>query len=56
MVLLSTSSIVEDEATIAETIVFNLEREGYRATIAADGRTGLRLALQTPRPIWSFST
>ena len=41
---------MEDETAIAETIAFNLEREGYRATIAADGRTGLQLAMQTPPP------
>ncbi len=41
---------MEDETAIAETIVFNLEREGYRATTAADGHTGLRLALQAPPP------
>lgn len=42
--------VVEDEATIAETIAYNLEREGYRATIAADGRTGLQMAMRNPPP------
>ena len=52
MVLIKHILIVEDEAPIAETLAFNLEREGYEATIAGDGRTGLKLALETkPDPI-----
>ncbi|MGE5529553.1 MAG: winged helix-turn-helix domain-containing protein [Patescibacteria group bacterium] len=37
--------IVEDEAAIAETLAFNLEREGYEAISAHDGREGLAMAL-----------
>jgi DNA-binding response OmpR family regulator len=33
--------IVEDEADLAETLRFNLEREGYRARCAYDGRAAL---------------
>lgn len=35
---------MEDEAAIAETVAFNLQRDGYQTAIAGDGRTGLRLA------------
>ena len=35
---------MEDEAAIAETVAFNLQRDGYQTDIAGDGRTGLRLA------------
>jgi len=35
---------VEDEAAIAETVAFNLQRDGYQTAIAGDGRTGLKLA------------
>lgn len=34
--------VVEDEETLAESIRYNLEREGYDVTIAADGRAALR--------------
>ncbi|MEA2550980.1 MAG: two-component system, OmpR family, response regulator RegX3, partial [Actinomycetota bacterium] len=34
--------IVEDEPSLAETLSYNLSREGYRVSIAADGREGLR--------------
>jgi two-component system response regulator RegX3 len=33
--------VVEDEASIAEAIRYNLEREGFRVTVAFDGRAGL---------------
>ncbi|MBQ9890895.1 MAG: response regulator transcription factor [Firmicutes bacterium] len=33
--------IIEDEASIAEIIKFNLEKEEFEATIALDGNTGL---------------
>ena len=33
--------IVEDEASLADTIRYNLEREGYRVAIAEDGRRAL---------------
>jgi len=37
--------IVEDEADIAESLHYNLKREGFRPTIAESGEKGLRLAL-----------
>jgi two-component system OmpR family response regulator len=37
--------IVEDDAHIARGLKLNLEAEGYRATIAADGATGVELAI-----------
>ena len=37
--------IVEDDADIAESLQYNLRREGYRPTIAESGEKGLRLAL-----------
>jgi two-component system response regulator RegX3 len=33
--------IVEDEESLADSVRYNLEREGYTATIAGDGRTAL---------------
>jgi DNA-binding response OmpR family regulator len=36
--------IVEDEEHLAEGLKFNLEAEGYRASIARDGETALELA------------
>lgn len=33
--------VVEDEADLAELIAYNLQRAGYEAVIAGDGRTGL---------------
>lgn len=36
--------VVEDEKTIADILVFNLEREGYKATPVYDGLDGLELA------------
>lgn len=36
--------VVEDEKTIADILVFNLEREGYQATPVHDGLEGLQLA------------
>ncbi|MEX0991719.1 MAG: response regulator transcription factor [Actinomycetota bacterium] len=38
--------IVEDEAPLAETVQFNLEREGYRVVVAEDGRRGIDLFRQ----------
>ncbi len=46
MVFIKHILIVEDEKPIAETLSFNLQREGYETTIAGDGRTGLKLALE----------
>jgi len=36
--------LVEDETTLAETLRYNLEREGYGVLLAADGVEGLELA------------
>jgi two-component system response regulator RegX3 len=33
--------IVEDEESLAESVRYNLEREGFRVTVASDGRRGL---------------
>ena len=41
---MSTILIVEDETLIAETLQYNLEREGYTVISANDGITGLDLA------------
>lgn len=38
--------VVEDERTIADILVFNLEREGYEAIAAGDGPAGLTSALE----------
>src|SRR5687768_10728219 len=41
--------LVEDEATLRETLALNLRSEGYEVTTAGDGLSGLRLAReQTP--------
>jgi len=37
--------IVEDDADIAESLVYNLKREGFRPTVAESGEKGLRIAL-----------
>lgn len=37
--------IVEDDADIAESLLYNLKREGFRPVIAESGEKGLRLAL-----------
>ena len=37
--------IVEDEADIAESLQYNLKREGFRPVVAESGEKGLRLAL-----------
>lgn len=37
--------IVEDDADIAESLQYNLKREGFRPSIAESGEKGLRLAL-----------
>jgi DNA-binding response OmpR family regulator len=36
--------LVEDETTLAETLAYNLRREGYEVILAADGETGLERA------------
>lgn len=33
--------VVEDEPSLAESVRYNLEREGYEVIVATDGRTGL---------------
>ncbi len=38
--------IIEDEIDIANLVAFNLERAGYKVSIAADGREGLEQILQ----------
>ncbi len=42
--------IIEDDADIAESLHYNLRREGYRVTIAESGEKGLRLALDEKAP------
>ena len=37
--------IIEDDADIAESLEYNLKREGFRTVIAESGEKGLRLAL-----------
>jgi len=37
--------IVEDDSDIAESLVYNLKREGFRPTVAESGEKGLRIAL-----------
>lgn len=43
--MLQTILIIEDDADIAESLHYNLKREGFRAVIAESGEKGLRLAL-----------
>ncbi len=38
--------VVEDDADIAESLQYNLKREGFRVLIAESGEKGLRLALE----------
>ncbi len=38
--------VVEDEKAIADILIFNLQREGYKTLEANDGTTGLKLALE----------
>jgi two-component system, OmpR family, response regulator RegX3 len=40
--------VVEDEPALAESIGYNLEREGYRVVLAADGSSGLRQFRREP--------
>jgi two-component system response regulator RegX3 len=45
----ATILVVEDEATLADTVRYNLEREGYRVAVASDGRGALeRFRAETP--------
>ena len=41
--------LVEDEASLADTVRYNLEREGFAVTVVEDGRRALD-AIQTERP------
>ena len=34
--------IVEDEESLADSLRYNLEREGFSVTVAPDGRSGAR--------------
>ncbi len=36
--------VVEDETTLQETLVYNLQRQGYEATAVGDGRAALDMA------------
>ena len=40
--------IIEDHADIVEIVEHNLEREGFRLSVAMDGESGLNKALQEP--------
>jgi DNA-binding response OmpR family regulator len=42
--------IVEDDADIAESLHYNLKREGFRPFVAESGEKGLRLALDDKQP------
>ena len=42
--------VVEDEADLADALAFALEREGYRASVAADGPKALLAATEGPAP------
>ena len=42
--------IIEDDADIAESLEYNLRREGFRTIIAESGEKGLRLALDDNGP------
>ena len=40
--------VVEDEEALAQLLKYNLEKEGYRVSVASDGEEGLVLAEETP--------
>ncbi len=42
--------VVEDEADLALTMKYNLQREGYEVRVAPTGLEGLAMAQQEPRP------
>lgn len=42
--------IIEDDPDIAESVVYNLEREGFSTSVAESGEKGLRLALNEKNP------
>ena len=39
--------VVEDEASLAEGLRFNLEAEGYTAEVVGDGESALNLLLES---------
>jgi DNA-binding response OmpR family regulator len=45
--MLESILIVEDDSDIAESLVYNLKREGYRPVVAESGEKGLRMALDS---------
>lgn len=45
---MSTILIVEDEQDLAETVAYNLEREGYKTRRATTGKAGLEMAETEP--------
>ncbi|HEX2178220.1 MAG TPA: response regulator, partial [Actinomycetota bacterium] len=45
---MQTILVVEDEPALAESIGYNLEREGYRVVLAPDGSAGLRQFRREP--------
>ena len=47
---MQTILIVEDDADIAESLQYNLKREGFRPVIAESGEKGLRLAIDERNP------
>jgi DNA-binding response OmpR family regulator len=40
--------VVEDDETLRQTLLYNLEREGYQTLAAANGQAGLELARENP--------
>ena len=40
--------VVEDDASLRETMMYTLRREGYRVLVAADGVAALEVARQQP--------
>jgi two-component system phosphate regulon response regulator PhoB len=48
--MLSHILVVEDEADLADALAFALEREGFRGTVARDGRSAIDVISQTPPP------
>lgn len=48
--------IVEDEADLAQTIAFNLEKEGFRPLVVGTGTAALERIRGPKPPIWSCST
>ncbi|MFN2110581.1 MAG: response regulator, partial [Anaerolineae bacterium] len=40
--------VVEDELVLRETLTYNLVKQGYEVSAAADGRQAVEMARQTP--------